>query len=76
MFDDQDYAELHELYVEGARKRNWETLLELHEQLTGGQKSHPNAIMHHKLSDLGPDCPACGKPLRTPRASFCAACGN
>jgi len=31
--------------------------------------------MQHRLSDLGPDCQDCGKPLRTPRARFCAECG-
>jgi len=29
----------------------------------------------HALSRLGPDCLDCSKPLRTPRAKFCAECG-
>jgi hypothetical protein len=26
-------------------------------------------------SVIGPDCPECGMPLRTPRATICATCG-
>lgn len=41
--------------------------------------SHPNVSVHfvmkHRLSRLGRACLECGKPLRTPRASICAACG-
>lgn len=35
----------------------------------------PSAIRHHHLALHGPPCGACGEPLRTPRASLCAACG-
>ena len=44
--------------------------------ITGMDEPNHNAIMHHRISLYGPDCERCGKPLRTPRASFCAACGN
>jgi hypothetical protein len=27
------------------------------------------------LSDFGPGCPGCGKPLRTAQASQCFSCG-
>lgn len=30
----------------------------------------------HRLADFGPPCEKCGVPLRTPRASFCAACNH
>jgi len=32
-------------------------------------------VLHHEAARYGPDCTACGKPLRTPRAKFCAECG-
>jgi len=45
-------------------------------QMTGMDESNEKAIMHHRISLFGPACDYCGKPLRTPRASFCAACGK
>jgi hypothetical protein len=46
-----------------------------YERITGSSAGHINALMHHRLTLYGPACTACGKPLRTPTASFCAACG-
>jgi hypothetical protein len=48
--------------------------LELYGQMTGFKESNPNALFHHRLSIHGPPCHACGKPLRTPQANFCAMC--
>jgi hypothetical protein len=45
-------------------------------KMTGMDESNTNTILHHRLSLYGPACEYCGKPLRTPRASFCAACGK
>lgn len=50
-------------------------VLDEYERITGFKETNPNAIWHHRLSLYGPPCKACGKPLRTPRATFCAACG-
>jgi uncharacterized OB-fold protein len=44
-------------------------------ELTGSTASNVNVIWEHRASLFGPPCKACGKPLRTPRASFCASCG-
>lgn len=46
-----------------------------YERLTGFREDHAAAILHHRLSLYGPPCGACGKPLRTPKARHCAACG-
>jgi hypothetical protein len=43
--------------------------------LTGFRETNPNAVLHHRASLCGQPCQFCGKPLRTPAASFCAACG-
>ena len=48
---------------------------EAYEKMTGYKNMHHDAIMHHELSLLGPDCPYCAKPLRTPAAKLCPECG-
>ena len=52
-----------------------QSALRLYQELTGYSETNADAIWHHRLSMYGPACTACGKPLRTPQASFCAACG-
>jgi hypothetical protein len=51
-------------------------ILEEYRRITGQQHlTQPADLMHHRISIYGPDCSHCGKPLRTPRATYCAACG-
>lgn len=50
--------------------------LDSYERLTGFRETNANALWHHQLSLYGPPCANCGKPLRTPRASYCPACGT
>ena len=44
-------------------------------RLTGLGETNINAAMHHRVALYGAPCARCGKPFRTPRAAFCAACG-
>jgi hypothetical protein len=55
--------------------RRLQPMLEMYKLLTGFEETNPNAIMHHVADQYGPPCPQCHKPLRTPEARFCAACG-
>ena len=50
-------------------------ILEMYRLLTGFVETNPNAILHHEIEQYGPPCPQCHKPLRTPQARFCVACG-
>ena len=46
------------------------------ERLTGFPRMDAATLAHHRLSLYGPPCTKCGKPLRTPEARHCAACGT
>jgi hypothetical protein len=50
-------------------------MLAAYERLTGFHETNPAAVWHHRVSLYGPPCHVCGKPLRTPQARICAACG-
>jgi hypothetical protein len=84
MLNEEEYAIAYELYgkcmrnPEGFsdRKARFKPLLDYYKLVTGEEETEPNAIMHHRVAQYGPPCENCGKPYRTPVASFCAACGN
>ena len=61
--------------AEGLMHRR-QAILESYNRMTGFGETNPEAVMHHRIAHYGPPCLACRKPLRTPRASFCAACGK
>jgi hypothetical protein len=82
MLDEEEFAIASKLYSDAFKKSGrplkdrFKPLLEYYESVTGFKETVPNAIMHHRISEHGPPCENCGKPYRTPKASFCAACGN
>jgi len=83
MLDEEEYARVAGVYSKCVSKgrassmaERMRPVLEVYEELTGFRETNPNAVMHHRLSLYGPPCAGCGKPLRTPRASFCGACGR
>lgn len=47
-----------------------------YQEITGFEETNHLAILHHRISIYGEPCENCGKPLRTPQANFCAACGK
>jgi hypothetical protein len=81
MLDEAEYKTAYELYgkafrTPGNMQEKFKELLTYYKEVTGFEATVPNAIMHHGIAQYGPPCEKCGKPYRTPLASFCAACGN
>ncbi len=67
----------HGLPLEGiSLDQHFQPLRALYTRLTGFDEPNHLAILHHRLSLYGPPCAACGRPLRTPAAKLCAACGS
>jgi hypothetical protein len=91
MLDEAEFAEVEPLYRSGVwlvkqeqadqamrgttLSERFQPLLDAYERLTGFRETNANAVMHHRLALYGLPCVQCGKPLRTPRASRCMACG-
>ena len=82
MLDEDEFAEIRELYSKafnvgkGPIGKRFQPMLDAYERITGFHETVPAAIMHHRIAQFGPPCQKCGKPLRTPQAAFCAACGQ
>jgi hypothetical protein len=75
--DLQTYRIKHGVSLKEARDNSFgEGALIKYRELTGFDETNANAIWHHRASLYGAPCKTCGKPLRTPKASFCAACGT
>lgn len=68
------YRDDHGVPIEAARDAVFDAALQRYTEITGFVETNFHALWHHRLSLLGPDCRACGKPLRTPRAKLCAEC--
>lgn len=84
MLDDEEYFIVAKLYSDSfqsvkngsSRDESIKPMLDYYKEITGFEETNPNAIMHHRIGDYGPPCENCGKPYRTNKASFCAACGH
>ena len=84
MLDEEEFSIAHQLYGDAFKglkpgltiEECFQPMLDYYNELTGFGETEPNAIMHHRIAQYGPLCENCGKPYRTPDASFCAACGN
>lgn len=84
MLDEEEFAIASKLYSEAFSSKapgipleeRFKPVLEYYKVVSGFEETIPNAIMHHRISIYGPPCENCGKPYRTPKASFCAECGN
>jgi len=81
MLDEAEFSTISRLYSEGFRpggedlKERFQPVCDAYFRMTGYRETVANAVMHHRISLYGPNCPSCGKPFRSPKASFCAECG-
>lgn len=72
----KSYREVHGVGLGEAHEHAFDEALAFYNTLTGFNETNGLALWHHRLSLYGPPCAHCGKPLRTPRARLCAACGR
>ena len=82
MLNKEEFAIASKLYSKGfiignkKIQNRFQELLDYYNSLIGFGETEPNAIMHHAIELIGPDCENCGKPYRTPEAKMCFLCGN
>lgn len=71
------YREEHRTALEDAPRADlMRPVLDTYRELTGVTADDADHVLKHRLALIGPPCVACGRPLRTPRAAVCAACGH
>ena len=51
-------------------------VLETYREMTGRTETDADHVLKHRLVLYGKPCSACERPLRTPHATHCAACGH
>jgi hypothetical protein len=72
----KDFRQTHGVTLDQVdRPLCFRSMLDAYEAITALREPNPDAVMHHQLSLYGPPCAQCSKPLRTPKAKHCAACG-
>jgi hypothetical protein len=84
MLDPESFRQIHEEFAgdpDGLQKRldferDYGGMLREYERITGFRETEPMALYHHQVALYGPPCEWCGKPLRTPDAKVCGACGK
>ena len=81
MLDESEWIKIDLLHRQGFNspglsiEDKFRPMREMYYEITGVNESNHIAIVHHRISQYGDPCGQCGKPLRTPEAVFCAACG-
>ncbi|NVK23008.1 MAG: hypothetical protein HWD86_10870 [Kangiellaceae bacterium] len=76
MLDIKDYRERTGCDIREGIEKAEKPATSMYYELTGYLENNVAAIYHHRLIDFGPECNNCGYLLRTPKAKFCANCGN
>ena len=75
--DVKTYRETTGASVEVAVRQGFDRLaLARYLELTGFAETSVDELRRHRLADLCAPCEACGRPMRTEKASFCAECGH
>jgi hypothetical protein len=73
----EEFRQKHGLSMQGSYiKERFTPALRKYHEITGFEETVANAVIHHRISLYGPPCKRCRKPLRSPKAAFCAACGE
>ena len=72
----KSYRKNHNCDLYTARENVKPEAMKKFEEITGKSGVHFEIIYHHRLSDWGPECKKCGHLFRTPKASYCANCGQ
>jgi hypothetical protein len=85
MLDEAEYERVFRIFREcveaskkvpaGSLSQALQPVLDEYQRLTGAALLNANEVLNHRISQYGSICRFCGKPLRTPKASYCAACG-
>ena len=70
------YREENGVGLSAAKNAVEDTAVKVFEEVTGYRAPSWDIVRHHRLADYGPECVNCGHLVRTPKASFCANCGE